>query len=70
LLDYTPGGPDFNPDAFFPPGTPIPGGNGGTTGQTSIPISSTHGFNKYVDIGGQDEVHGEKRGRHDLHRSR
>jgi Ca2+-binding RTX toxin-like protein len=59
LLDYTPGGPDFRPDLFFPPNTTGPCSGSPATGECSMPLPGTFGINKYIDIGGHDDVHGE-----------
>ena len=66
LLDYTPGGPDFQPDQF---GLPTNGSCGPNTspatGACSVPLPTCHGANFdasggiYHDIGGADEVHAE-----------
>ena len=74
LLDYTPGGPDFLPAAFFAPGTENPACSTaapGATGQCSTPLPTCAGnivtrtdaadltASRYTDVGGRDEVHGE-----------
>ena len=68
LLDYTPGGPDFNPAAF---GQPVAGPaycppqGADTVGTCSAPLPILPGRNGgpgtawVTDIGGNDEIHGE-----------
>ena len=69
LLDYTPGGPDFRPDLFFGPGNPenpvCNDAGSQATGTCSTPLPIVSGRNGgpsttwQVDIGGNDEIHGE-----------
>ncbi|HEX6131212.1 MAG TPA: hypothetical protein VF044_05745 [Actinomycetota bacterium] len=74
LLDYTPGGPDFVPAAFFAPGTESPlcsSAADDATGECSTPLPTCAGnisttsdpadltAHRYTDIGGGDELHGE-----------
>ncbi|HEX5591393.1 MAG TPA: Calx-beta domain-containing protein [Candidatus Limnocylindrales bacterium] len=62
LLDYTPGGPDFQPDLFFPPNTAgvCSSAGSGATSVCSTPLPMVPGRNSWtVDIGGHDEIHGE-----------
>src|SRR5262249_60016286 len=67
LLDYTPGGPDFNPALF---GQPINGpaycstAGADTMGICSAPLPVVPGRNVWnflghYEIGGNDEIHGE-----------
>ena len=66
LLDYTPGGPDFNPVKF---GTSLLATCNGSpaSGNCSTPISACYtgagvannGADRAGDIGGRDEIHGE-----------
>jgi hypothetical protein len=67
LLDYTPGGPDFNPALF---GQPANGpsycqtGGADTVGICSAPLTLLPGRNVWFylghyEIGGNDEIHGE-----------
>ncbi len=71
-LDYTPGGPDFVPSAFFLVESPQCNSAGsGAVGQCSTPLATCDGqidtktdaadttAAAYTDIGGRDEVHGE-----------
>jgi len=66
LLDYTAGGPDFNPAKFNV--VVGPGCNGSpTSGSCSPPIQRCYtgagvlgnGADRFGDIGGRDEIHGE-----------
>ena len=60
LLDYTAGGPDFNPAAFGLVGGTGPCSGANASGVCSTPISTCAGTaSKYTDVGGRDEVHGE-----------
>ncbi|MDO9175567.1 MAG: hypothetical protein Q7V62_12245, partial [Actinomycetota bacterium] len=61
LLDYTPGGPDFMPDAFslVDPATTDTTADDDMRPMFSLDCDPTHGIWARVDIGGNDEVHGE-----------
>jgi len=59
LIDYTPGGPDFQPELFFDPGTPGVCSGAPASGECSPRLEGTYGISRYVDIGGRDEVHAE-----------
>ena len=72
LLDYTPGGPDFRPDLFFPPNTPGQCSTSPATGACSTPLPTAHGLDfssadcaaspagcVLSDIGGINEIHAE-----------
>ncbi|HWQ28293.1 MAG TPA: Calx-beta domain-containing protein [Dehalococcoidia bacterium] len=60
LLDYTPGGPDFDPERFGLTQGDGPCSASPYTGVCSTPISSCAGSaSPYADVGGHDEVHGE-----------
>ena len=60
LLDYTPGGPDFDPAAFGLIAGTGPCSGAAASGVCSTPIHTCAGLaSKYVDVGGRDEVHGE-----------
>jgi len=64
FLDYTPGGPDFDPGKFFPGGAgkdpACSSAGAGATGECSTPVSSCTAYGgPYADIGGHDEAHGE-----------
>jgi len=66
LLDYTPGGPDFNPVKFGISTQPACNGSP-ASGNCSTPISACYtgagvannGADRAGDIGGRDEIHGE-----------
>jgi hypothetical protein len=57
-IDYTPGGADFRPDLF--PGLPACVQSGGVSGACSGILNVVFGRNAWtVDIGGNDEIHGD-----------
>ncbi|MHC5112421.1 MAG: hypothetical protein ACYTHJ_21390, partial [Planctomycetota bacterium] len=56
-LDYTPGGPDYRTDLFNLDPNAMP--NDGLDPETDDLWRQTFGFWSLVDIGGDDEVHGE-----------
>lgn len=58
LLDYTPGGPDYEP-ANFGQGAGSDCNGSPTQPTCSVVLDTTSGTWKYTQIGGRDEVHGE-----------
>jgi Ca2+-binding RTX toxin-like protein len=67
LLDYTPGGPDFNLDAFGLATNPTVCSGAAASGNCSPPIAkcytgaglAANGSDRLGDVGGRDEIHGE-----------